>query len=239
MRKATASGPANAPAWICWSSSAMICRWMEIWSCRSASRCRAAEKSSRLERTPARTCQAVAAMFRRADSERCSRLGDAMAPLAGRFQGHVQTDGGKPGAESGGGVDVAEIEAGGHAHGRIGPSAGGLDGGLGHVPLRARDLQIRMIIEGGEGEHFKIPGARRPGRGLAVEILFQETSQARIVQAAAFQGGGGLRRAKAALARSERSRRPVRAGQQGQTESRCRSQQLQQFRAFASRTPAL
>jgi hypothetical protein len=50
-----------------------------------------------------------------------------------------------------------------------------------------------MIIEGREGEHFKIPGARRPGGGIAVEILLEESRQAGIVQGAALQGGGGLR----------------------------------------------
>ena len=151
------------------------------------------------------------------------RLGDAIAPLAGRFQGHIETDGGKPRAETGGGVDVAEIEAGGHVQGRIGPSAGGLDGGLGHAPLRARHFQIRMIIEGREGEHFRIPGPRRPGGGIAMEILFQKTSQAGIVQSAAFQGGGGLGgRNRLCLIVSAAGGQP--AQRQSQTKSMYRSQ---------------
>ena len=165
-------------------------------------------------------------------------LGDAMAPLAGRFQWHIETDGGEPGTQPGCGVDVAEVEGGRDAHGGIGPSAGGLDGGLRHSPLCARDFQISMIIKGREGQPFKIPGARRPGGGIAGEILFEESRQAGIVEGAVFQGGGGP-------GGRQRPRLVVSAanGQSAQKQSRAksgyRSQQLQELRAFAARTPAL
>jgi hypothetical protein len=97
--KGTASDPASAPAWICCSRSAMICCWMEIWFCSSASRCRAADKSSRLART-----------FRRAPARRSRRCSGARirtiagparcdGPVCPPFPAAIQTDGGNPGAE--------------------------------------------------------------------------------------------------------------------------------------------
>ena len=140
-----------------------------------------------------------------------------MAPLSGGFKRHIETHGGNPGAESGAGIDVAEIEAGGGVQCGIGPAASGFDAGLGDLPLRARDLQVRMIIEGGEGKHFEIP-RRRCGGGIAGEILVQKTSQAGILQGAAFQGDGGLlRRNRPRLEMSAAGRQS--AGKQRQTNS--------------------
>ena len=134
------------------------------------------------------------------------RLRDAVAPFARGLDRDVEGEGEHPGRRPD--VGIAHV-LGRDAERRIWALASTFDAGLRDAPLRAGDVQIRVIIEGDERERCRIPCARRPGRDVAVqgglEVFFESgiRERARFERRRGLRCGEGLR----AIGRARRYRR--------------------------------
>ena len=118
------------------------------------------------------------------------RLLGAEAALAGSLEWQVEDHSRNPGAER-----IRDRLIGYRPGDRgIGPLGSGLDAAGGHAPIGSGHFEARVIVERGQREHLEIPLRRWPGGQLAMEILLQERLEVGIVQRAAFQACGRLRR---------------------------------------------
>ena len=61
---------------------------------------------------------------------------------------------------------------------------------------RARDVEIRLIIERRQRQEVKIPRPQRPWLHLALYVALQKTPEVRVIKGARFENGGCLCREK-------------------------------------------
>ena len=121
------------------------------------------------------------------------RASDATTPFARRFDGDIGAEKRNPRRQS---VRCAEVVSGRQNQRRVGTAARGFDSGLRDGPLRAGNLEARVIEKCNERESFKVPRFKRPDIQFMVEIGFEEFFQTGVIEPPGVQFGGGVRRRK-------------------------------------------
>ncbi len=134
------------------------------------------------------------------------------AAFAGRFDGDVVGHRWQPGRYAALGIEIVARQ---QSDAWIGPPAGGLDSGLGRIPLGPGQVKARMIIKRHQGESLKIPvPCGRVGNGRDV-VGREEVLEVGVCQRAIVKFGESFLRFDSAILEPRASRNGQQANQQG------------------------
>src|SRR5262249_31222581 len=99
------------------------------------------------------------------------------------FDGNVNEGQGDPGRRDGSGGVIA----GSDGKGRVRTLAGSALGATGDGPLSPSHIEIRMVVEGGQGQELEIPGYRGPSFEVTMKLVLEECLYSDIGERARFQ----------------------------------------------------